>query len=209
MDDRRNRWHTLVTSRLYVEGGGDSKELRIRCREGFSKLLAKAGLEGRMPRLRACGGRESTFDDFKTAHIQNRDADFIAMLIDSEEPVTDAEKTWEHLKKRDNWDKPANASDEQVLFMTTCMETWIAADRAALKSHYGQKLNENTLPPLENIENRSRDEMLKKLSAAAPYAKGRQSFEVLQTLNPGNPQRPPQLRSRHSNPQSPLATLNL
>lgn len=174
----------MVTSRLYVEGGGDSRELRIRCREEFSKLLSKAGLEGRMPRLRACGGRESTFDDFKTAHIQNRDAGFIAMLIDSEEPVADPDKPWEHLKKRDNWARPANAADDQVLFMTTCMETWIVADRAALRSHYGQELRENALPPLENPENRSRADVLKKLCAAAPYSKGKQSFEVLQKLNP-------------------------
>lgn len=40
---------------LYLEGGAsgaDSKELQIRCREGFRKLLEKSGHKGRMPRLR-------------------------------------------------------------------------------------------------------------------------------------------------------------
>lgn len=29
-----------------------------------------------------------------------------------------------------NWDPPTGATDNQVLLMTTCMETWIVADRA-------------------------------------------------------------------------------
>ncbi len=43
--------------KVYVEGGGDSKELRTRCREGFSKLVERAGFKDRMPKFVACGGR--------------------------------------------------------------------------------------------------------------------------------------------------------
>lgn len=111
-----------MTAHLYIEGGA-SKEDQIRCREGFRKLLEKAGFSGRMPRLSACGGRESAFDDFKTAHASRKVGDYIAMLVDSEEPVENLEQTWAHLKSRDQWDKPAGAVDDQVLFMTTCMET--------------------------------------------------------------------------------------
>lgn len=53
--------------KLYVEGGGDSKEQHVRCREGFRKLLEKAGLAGEMPRIVAGGGRGTTFDQFKMA----------------------------------------------------------------------------------------------------------------------------------------------
>ena len=113
-----------MSAHLYIEGG-ESKEDQIRCREGFRKLLEKAGFSGRMPRLTACGGRGSAFDDFKTAHARLKIGNYIAMLIDSEDPVADLEKTWDHLNSRDQWDKPAGATDEQVLFMTTCMETWI------------------------------------------------------------------------------------
>ena len=111
-----------MTAHLYIEGGA-SKEDQIRCREGFRKLLEKAGFSGRMPRLSACGGRESAFDDFKTAHASRKVGDYIAMLVDSEEPVENLEQTWAHLNSRDQWDKPAGAVDDQVLFMTTCMET--------------------------------------------------------------------------------------
>ena len=177
-----------MRAHLYIEGG-ESKEDQIRCREGFRKLLEKAGLSGRMPRLSACGGRGSAFDDFKTAHASRKVGDYIAMLVDSEDPVEDLEKTWDHLKSRDQWDKPAGAVDEQVLFMTTCMETWIVADRAALREHYGQKLQENALPPLDNLENRNRHEVHDKLVHASrdcsnAYSKGKRSFEVLAKLDP-------------------------
>ena len=79
-----------MSAHLYIEGG-ESKEDQIRCREGFRKLLEKAGLSGRMPRLTACGGRGSAFDDFKTAHARLKIGNYIAMLIDSEDPVVDLE----------------------------------------------------------------------------------------------------------------------
>jgi hypothetical protein len=177
-----------VSAHLYVEGG-ESKEDQIRCREGFRKLFEKAGFSGRMPRLSACGGRGSVFDDFKTAYALRKVGDYIAMLVDSEDPVEDPERTWEHLNRRDQWDKPVGASDEQVLFMTTCMETWIVTDRRALQEHYGHRLQENALPPLANLESRNRHEVYDKLVHASrncsnAYSKGKRSFELLAKLDP-------------------------
>jgi len=68
---------------IYLEGGGDSKELHIRCRKGFRKLLEKCGFKGQMPKLVACGGRDSAFDDFKIAHANKSNSDYASMLIDS------------------------------------------------------------------------------------------------------------------------------
>jgi len=177
-----------VSAHLYVEGG-ESKEDQIRCREGFRKLFEKAGFSGRMPRLSACGGRGSVFDDFKTAYALRKVGDYIAMLVDSEDPVEDPEQSWEHLNHRDQWDKPVGASDEQVLFMTTCMETWIVTDRRALQEHYGHRLQENALPSLANLESRNRHEVYDKLVHASrncsnAYSKGKRSFELLAKLDP-------------------------
>jgi len=177
-----------VSAHLYVEGG-ESKEDQIRCREGFRKLLEKAGFSGRMPRLSACGGRGSVFDDCKTAYALRKVGDYIAMLVDSEDPVGDLERTWDHLKHRDQCDKPVGATDEQVLFMTTCMETWIVTDRRALQEHYGHSLQENALPPLTNLESRDRHEVYDKLVHASrncsnAYSKGKRSFELLAKLDP-------------------------
>ncbi|MEA1866947.1 MAG: DUF4276 family protein, partial [Thermodesulfobacteriota bacterium] len=133
---------------IYLEGGGDSKELHTRCREGFRKLLEKCGYEGNMPRLVACGGRGAAFADFRSAHGSRAPEDFIVMMIDSEEPLNDTEATWNHLINRDGWEKPPDTVDEQVLFMTTCMETWIVTDRDGLRNHYGSRLQVSALPPL-------------------------------------------------------------
>ena len=181
-----------MSAHLYIEGsqtGAHSKEAQIRCREGFRRLIENAGFSGRMPRLSACGGRNAAFHDFQVALSKRSEGDYVAMLIDSEDQPLDIEKTWAHLKVRDSWEKPVKASDEQVLFMTTCMETLIVADRAALQKHYGHKLQENALPPLNDLESRDRHDVHDKLVNATrdcsnAYAKGTRSFEVLGVLNP-------------------------
>ena len=45
LDQRRDRRDPLVNAHIYIEGG-ESKEDQIRCREGFRKLLEKAGFVG-------------------------------------------------------------------------------------------------------------------------------------------------------------------
>ncbi|MDA0839478.1 MAG: DUF4276 family protein [Planctomycetota bacterium] len=93
------------------------------------------------------------------------------------------------LKTRDNWDRPAGAVDKQVLFMTTCMETWIVADRETLRKHYGHKLQETALPPTNDLESRDRAVVQDKLKQATrncsnAYKKGKRSFLVIGELNP-------------------------
>jgi len=74
--------------------------------------------------------------------------------------------------------------------MTTCMETWIVADHAAMTDHYGAQLQVSALPPLVNLENRGRHDVLDSLvratrNCANAYAKGKRSFEILAKLSPG------------------------
>ena len=174
-----------MSGRIYLEGGGNSKELRVRCREGFRKLLEQCGFSGRMPRLVACGSRGATYGDFRTGRAQ---ADYVALLIDSEDPVANIDATWDHLLQRDGWEKPASASDEQVLLMTTCMETWIIADRQTLQKHYGSRLQASALPS-DDLERRDRDQVQTALARATrgcsnAYAKGKRSFVILAELDP-------------------------
>ena len=177
----------MVKEHIYLEGGG-GKEMNARCREGFNKLLKKCGFE-RMPKLTASGGRESVYGDFKTAHAGASDQDYVAMLVDSEDPVKDIHSPWAHLIERDGWQAPPGATGEQVLLMTTCMETWIAADSSALSSHYGQCLQENALPSMVDLEYRHRHTVQDNLMHATrnckgPYKKGEKSYELLGKLNP-------------------------
>ncbi len=71
--------------------------------------------------------------------------------------------------------------------MTTCMETWIVADREAWLSHYGSDLNEVQLPPLVSLEGRERHSVQDALERATStcsnkYKKGKRSFQVLAVL---------------------------
>jgi hypothetical protein len=183
-----------VSATIYLEGaasGPHSKELQVRCREAFHKLLENCGYSGRLPRLFACGSRSAVYSDFKTAHENNRAGGYVAMLIDSEDPLTNLDATWDHVRTRpgDGWIRPDSADDEQILFMTTCMETWISADRKTLRSHYGSDLQDTSLPPLVDMETRSRHEVQQKLKHATrncsnAYEKGKRSFEILAKLEP-------------------------
>lgn len=102
------------------------------------------------------------------------------------------EEAWNHLenvKTVNIWKQPHGANDDQVLFMTTCMETWIAADRAALRTHYGHRLRMTDLPSQTHLEEKSRHDIQKRLESATrdcqnAYIKGKRSFEILEKLDP-------------------------
>ncbi len=141
-----------------------------------------------MPRLVACGGRGSAYERFRTRHGKATEGDFVALLIDSEEPIYNIDETWTHLREQDGWEKPNGAEDNQVLRMTTSMETWLIADQEVLAKHFGPGFRKSGRPML-GLEQRSRREVLKALEEAskncpAPYKKGAMSFEVLGKLTP-------------------------
>ncbi len=179
----------MVSSRIYIEGGR-GKALDVIYRRAFRKLFERCQFSGRMPKLVTSGSRGHAYSDFKTAYSNNASSKmFIAMLVDSEDPVVNIEKTWDHLKNRDNWDRPVSADDQQVLLMTTSMETWVVADQETLRRHYGAKLTEAKLPSLHSLEDQDQKVVFGALKAAmkdhtSPYTKGRNSFEGLGQLNP-------------------------
>jgi hypothetical protein len=88
-----------VSAVIFLEGGGrgpDSKFLQARCRESFRILLERCGLKGRMPRLFASSSRGEAFNDFQR-ELGKATASYIALWIDSEDPLNDRENTWEPL----------------------------------------------------------------------------------------------------------------
>ena len=92
--------------KVYVEGGGDGKDLRTRCRMGFSSFFEKANLAGRMPKVISCGARQNALEKFRVALMARKDEEFIVLLVDSEDPVGYGTGPWEHLGRRDGWRKP-------------------------------------------------------------------------------------------------------
>ena len=178
----------MVSIKLYVEGGGDSKTLRTACREGFGTFIEKAGLSGRMPRIVACGGRDEAYDKFKIAHASQDGTSLL--LVDAERPVDQA-GAWEHLQGApDEWPRPGGAADDQCHLMVQLMESWFLADRDALEEFYGQGYRENALPQNPQIERVAKDDVLDGLDRAARdtskrgYDKGAHSFEILAKLDP-------------------------
>lgn len=181
----------MSDAKIFVEGGGDNKTLQTRCREGFKKLLENSGFAGRLPRIIACGSRNEAYDDFKTEHLAGRTS-YVALLVDSEDPVADNEKPWDHLKKRDGWDCPDGATDDQVFLMTTCMETWIVADRDGLRHFFERHkpcLRDAGLPSTVDLETKLRHPTQDALVIATQdctnaYAKNKRSFEALANVGP-------------------------
>ena len=187
-----------MNAHIYIEGGtrgpngegSSSKFVAIECQRAFHTLLDKMGFKARKPRLVSCGGRGRVYDLF-CFHHRGQKASYVAMWIDDEEPLADIEQAWKHLsqvKTNPKWSRPDGANDDQVLFMTTSMETWIVTDRETLRRHYGQELNENPLPVPSNLENRSRKEVFQALVTATKTCKNRSekgphSSEVLEKLN--------------------------
>lgn len=177
--------------KIYVEGRGDRRELQANCRKGFSAFFDKAGLAGRMPRVIPGGSRKKTFDKFRHALNQAAYNEFIVLLVDSEEPVLKNSGPWLHLKNRDEWDKPAEARDDNAHLMVQCMEAWFLADKVSLAAFFGNGFNSNALPKRSDIENIPKDDITNGLKKATTrcdpkgiYNKGNHSFAILAQLNP-------------------------
>ncbi len=180
-----------MSVKIYVEGGGDSKSLKTACRKGFRRFLEKTGLEGRMPGIVACGGRQSTYERFATALAAGDGSPML--LVDAEDPVTAAANSadpWGHLRERDGWTRPIGAQDEQCHLMVQVMESWFLADNETLASFYGQRFRSNNLPRNPQIEAVPKADVLDGLSRATretqkgAYSKGSHSFDILAMLDP-------------------------
>lgn len=110
------------------------------------------------------------------------------MLVDSEGPVAGT-SPWDHVRQRtgDGWERPANASDDDLHFMIECMEAWLIADRVALEQHF-QALNQRALPGWSELERVPKTDLYAALDRATPrgnkYDKGPHSFKVLEKVRP-------------------------
>ena len=181
-----------MSIKVYVEGGGDSNQLKRQCRAGFREFFDKAGLKGRMPRVIPCGPREKTYDRFCTAINEGEDENFIVLLVDSEAAVAAGDSPWEHLKKRDKWTQPSVAVDDSAQLMVQCMEAWFVADRQSLSTYFGEDFKDAALPARDDVEAIAKDDLEPALKQATrscskgkgTYRKGRHSFDLLGCLEP-------------------------
>lgn len=172
---------------VYVEGGGNRREQQSNLRRAFTRFIKNAGLEARMPKVVACGGRDQTYKDFRNSHKTGTTT--ALLLVDSEGPVA-VQSPWQHLKNRDRWECPSEATDDQCHLMVQVMESWFLADREALAVYYGTDFRPNAIPQWQDIERVPKSDVYDRLNQATHstrkgrYNKGRHSFDILQRIDP-------------------------
>jgi len=179
-----------VSVRIYVEGGGDNKDTLKRCKEGFASYCQKLAPQNRRPSIVACGGRQQTFDRFRTAVLASTEGEICALLVDSEGPVK-GDSSIEHLHARDKWEFPAQDGHKAFL-MVQAMEAWFLADRDTLGRFYGDGFLANSLPGSStNIEAIPKNDLEPKLKHASKptktkgeYHKTKHGFALLALIDP-------------------------
>ena len=175
--------------KIYAEGGGEGQLLDTLFRQGWAEFFKKAGLAGKLPSVVRGKGRGRTFNLFETA-MRNRKADELPLLlVDSEDPVKAGHTVWQHLKERDDWDKPVDAEDEHAFLMIQVMETWFLADREMLATFFQHGFKDDKIPQWPKLEAVSKTAVYDALENATAeckkkYAKGKISFEMLSRLDP-------------------------
>lgn len=152
--------------RIYIEGGGHDNDTKKQLRQGFSIFFKELVSLARSQRIKwqiiTCGSRNNAFKDFRIALKEHPDA-FNVLLVDAEASVKKA--PWQHLKERDNWDKP-EVDDTCCHLMVQMMEAWFIADIEALKQFYGQGFKENAIPKNLNVEKINKTEIYSALQKA-------------------------------------------
>ncbi|MDE7168578.1 MAG: DUF4276 family protein [Mucispirillum sp.] len=186
--------------KIFVEGGGNNNTyLKSQCHKAFKSFFEKAGLDNRLPRVIASGGRTNAYYDFCKS-VKNKENAFL--LIDSEDIINDRfdignnnnqdGSPWEHLNntRENRLTKPTGVSDKQCHLMVTSMETWLLADVNALSKYFGKNFNTASLPRHNNLERIDKNNVLDAINKAAKdtvkkkYEKGRDSFCILGMIDP-------------------------
>ena len=171
--------------RIYVEGGGDSRNQKADLRQGFARFFQRAGHK---VSVIACGSRHNAYRDFKNVLKHHTDS-FNILLVDAESPVN-AENPWQHLRSRDNWEQPLATNAEQCQLMVQTMEAWFVADVEAMAKFYGQRFNRNAIPKRANVEEIPKHDLESALYEATKgtqkgeYAKIRHGAKLLGEIDP-------------------------
>lgn len=179
----------MVRVRLIIEGGSEGRRQSGTFRAAWRNFFQSAGLTINRINVTRGGSRNQTFDRFLSA-LRNAEADELPiLLVDSEGPVAAGRSVWEHLQANDRWARSPGVGDEQAFLMVQTMETWLLADRDALRRYFGASFRENRLPSQHNLEGIDKETALQSLELATAdcnkqYAKGAVSFEILGRINP-------------------------
>lgn len=163
----------ISTIKIYVEGGGDSRDGKAQLRQGFDVLFQHQKEAARKRRLGLnfvmCGGREATCDAFLNAACQSRDS-MVGLLVDAEGPLKNRtnEGRVEHLVQRDRWELKS-VDCERVHLMVQCMEAWLVADPEAVAGFYGKDFLPSALPTRRDLEDEPKQSLYDGLRRATQH----------------------------------------
>lgn len=180
--------------RIYIEGAGLGAESKAQFRQGFKGFLSKLDEKARPKKIKIevipCGGRDSTYSDFRKA-LRSHPSAFNILLVDAGDAIAYEPPDFapcDHLNKRDNWEMK-NIADEQCHLMVRTMETWLICDIQNLKDFYKQGFHEKSIPKTQNVERIEKttlNDALKKATqntTAGEYHKMRHGPKLLKTLD--------------------------
>lgn len=173
--------------RIYVEGGGDQADGKRLLRIGFAQFFKNAIFKN--VKVIPCGGRDQAFDNFKIA-LKDHPTALNLLLVDAEAAVDEMDTPWNHLYKRDNWQRPMAAKDDQCHLMVQTMEAWFLADQQALQRYYGKEFNTKALSRNPNVEEIAKVQLelslvaATKLTSKGEYHKIHHAAELLKIIDP-------------------------
>ena len=171
---------------------------------GFRKFFAailRTARQRRIPfRLIHGGSQENTVADFLTAvHTNEDDPDTLdILLVDSDGPADSNDPHYDRfrqaLQNTPHWQRErrgVTVQPNQFHWMIQAMETWLLADRAALRRYYGQRLREGGIPGSEStVEDISNPDSVLKTATRntqkGRYHKTQHAPDLLESVDVGN-----------------------
>lgn len=154
---------------LHVEGGSakGNRDTNSEMRGAFRTFLNVPG----NGKIVLYGSRSEAYKEFKQA-LEAEPERHHLLLVDSERLVEN-ESLWQHVLEtpNDKWQKPKDATEDQLFFMAQCVEAWVVADVDQLRTFYGEKLG--NLSKATDIEQVSKNRLAEELKRATkPTGKG-------------------------------------
>ena len=181
---------------IYIEGGGDDRDVKNNLREAFGMFLGELREIARQKRIRwklvACGSGQAACQDFCTA-VSQSPSTYNVLLVDAESAIVGRngclKLPWAHLLARDGWKAPAGVNHTHCFLMVECMETWLSADGEKIQEFYGPRFAPGSLLRQHDIESVSKDDLYHFLKQAtrncsSPYHKTRHAFGILKKARP-------------------------
>jgi len=190
-----------VKVRIYVEGGPkgvDANGVR-NFRNAFKQHFQRLDDGLKTLEVVALGDTDRTIKGYAQGVSQYSSDRAVALLVDSDAPVSAATAAGHIKAKLDSANVPSDAR-KNIFLMVQCMESWLVTDPAALESCFGSKFRLNVLPSNPDIEAVSKRDVLAALDAAVKptptegYRKVEHGAKILAKLNPYRVAK----RSRHA-----------